>query len=78
MIRQIIVPTKNTFLLHLPDDLVGKEVEVIAFSTNDVTPDNESVATTATRTLKDAAAFYKKHSVDFTKIEKWSREDLYE
>ncbi len=31
MIRQIIYPTSNEFTLNLPDELLGKEVEVLAF-----------------------------------------------
>ena len=31
MVRQIVVPTQNTYLLRLPDHLVGKTIEVIAF-----------------------------------------------
>lgn len=31
MLRQIIKPTQNALTLQLPDELVGKTVEVIAF-----------------------------------------------
>ncbi len=31
MIRQIIIPTQNTFTINLPNEMIGKEVEVIAF-----------------------------------------------
>lgn len=31
MIRQIVRPTQNTYVLQLPDELVGKTVEVLAF-----------------------------------------------
>ena len=31
MIREIVKPEGNTYLLHLPDELIGKTVEVIAF-----------------------------------------------
>jgi hypothetical protein len=31
MVRQIIIPTSNTYILNLPDELLGKEVEVLAF-----------------------------------------------
>ena len=31
LIREIIVPTDNTYLLKLPDEMIGKQVEVIAF-----------------------------------------------
>lgn len=78
MIRHIIVPTGNTFILHLPDDLIGKEVEVIAFSTED-TPSSAGIShVSPKKTLAEVLDFYKKNSVDFTTIEKWNREDLYE
>ena len=31
MVREILVPTENTYLLHLPDSFVGRPVEVLAF-----------------------------------------------
>lgn len=31
MIRQIVMPTQNTYVLQLPDEFVGKMVEVLAF-----------------------------------------------
>lgn len=31
MIREIVKPEGNTYVLKLPDDMVGKTVEVIAF-----------------------------------------------
>jgi len=35
MVRRIVKPTDNNFILQLPDELVGKTVEVIAFEIND-------------------------------------------
>ena len=35
MIRELIKPDKNTYLLTLPDEMVGKTVEVIAFEIED-------------------------------------------
>jgi hypothetical protein len=78
MIRQIIVPTENTFLLHLPDSLIGKKVEVIAFSSDDIATEKTVFNIHKKRSLEEALAFYKKNAVDFTKIEKWTRDDLYE
>jgi hypothetical protein len=37
MIRTILKSNKNKLLLELPDDLVGRMIEVIAFSVEDVT-----------------------------------------
>jgi len=31
MIREVIQPTDNIYMLNLPDEMVGKTVEVIAF-----------------------------------------------
>ena len=78
MIREIIVPTQNTYLLHLPDSLIGKNVEVIAFSNDDISNENTPANKTSKRTIDQAIAFYTKNGVDFSTIEKWSREDLYE
>ena len=77
MLRQIIVPTKNTYMLLIPDDLIGKKVEVIAFSAEDVNAE-KALLHKQKRTFEEALAFYNKNSVDFSKIEKWTREDLYE
>ena len=71
--RQIIIPTKNTFVLHLPDQFIGKKVEVIVFSTEEMVPGNSRKIA-----IENARAFYQTNAVDFSKIEKWKREDLYE
>jgi hypothetical protein len=31
LIREIIYPTENNYTLRLPDEMIGKQVEVIAF-----------------------------------------------
>ena len=31
LIREIIVPTSNTYTLNLPNEMIGKKIEVIAF-----------------------------------------------
>jgi hypothetical protein len=54
-----------------------KKVEVIAFSTEDLSVDRNINDLTTMRTIDDVLAFYTKNSVDFTNIEKWNREDLY-
>lgn len=35
MKREIVVPDENTYLLKLPDNYVGKSLEVIAFEINE-------------------------------------------
>lgn len=77
MLREIIVPTENTYLLKLPDEMVGKEVEVIAFDLSD----KHSTSLRKEINVKqydEAIAFFKKNAVDFSKLKKWTREDLYE
>lgn len=76
MIRKMIVPTDNTFVLHLPDSLIGKQVEIIAFSTDE--GHEEPKKSTLKRTAADAITFYKKHGLEFSKLPKWTRDELYE
>lgn len=78
MIREIIIPTQNTYILHIPDSFIGKNVEVIAFATDDVLPEHIPAKSSQKRTLEQAIAFYTKNSIDMSKVEKWNREDLYE
>ncbi|QRR01646.1 hypothetical protein [Dyadobacter sandarakinus] len=35
MIRKIVVPTENSYILVLPDEMIGREVEILAFSTHE-------------------------------------------
>ena len=35
MIRQIITPLEPSFTLHLPNEMLGKTVEIIAFEVNE-------------------------------------------
>ena len=35
MIRELIVPAANTVLISLPDEYIGKTVEVIAFAVDE-------------------------------------------
>ena len=74
MYRQIITPENRQFILHLPAEFVGKRVEVIAFTTDDFAEQQRG----RKKTFQDAMEFFKKNAVDFSKIEKWKREDLYE
>jgi hypothetical protein len=34
MYREIVTPVSSDFILHLPDDLVGKQIEIIATELN--------------------------------------------
>ena len=75
MLRQIIIPPQNTVVLNLPDELVGKRIEIIAFALDSVVarqPEKE-----VKRTMEEARIFYKNHAVDFGTLEKWDRNELY-
>ncbi|MBX2932452.1 MAG: hypothetical protein KF781_10965 [Chitinophagaceae bacterium] len=74
MIRQIVVPTQNNYTLELPDEMVGKKVEVIAFEIE--TGITERIG--RKRTFAEALVFFRQNAVDFSAINKWNREDLYE
>jgi hypothetical protein len=78
MIREMIIPVQNTYILHLPDNMIGKNVEVIAFATDDLAGDKTEISQVGKRTLKQALDFFAKNAVDFNNIEKWNRADLYE
>jgi hypothetical protein len=49
MIRTILKSDKNSLTLKLPDDLVGKMIEVIAFSIEDSKVDVKDSSTKETR-----------------------------
>lgn len=40
MIRQIIIPQGSVVTVHLPQEMVGKKIEVLAFEIDSVTPGN--------------------------------------
>ena len=31
LVREIIHPTENNYIIYLPDEMIGKQIEVIAF-----------------------------------------------
>ncbi|WP_259068275.1 hypothetical protein HDF24_08700 [Mucilaginibacter sp. X4EP1] len=49
MIRTIVKSNNNKLTLNLPDDLVGKMIEVIAFSVDDMTAGNEELSSKEVR-----------------------------
>ena len=75
MYRKIVTPTETQLILDLPLDFIGHEVEVIAFTTDE---GNKRSETRRKKTIEEAIAFYRKNAVDFSKVKKWTREDLYD
>jgi len=48
LLREIIKPTKASFTMRLPEEMIGKTVEVIAFDINE----GKSIANKAQRLLE--------------------------
>jgi len=61
MIRTILKSDKNSLTLELPDDLVGKTIEVIAFSIEDA---KEKITKPVSN--KSKAVAFKDNLADFT------------
>jgi hypothetical protein len=78
--RTIIHPkTPADLVVHLPELFLKTETEIIAISVSDSTDDNQtSFPVLDKKRWEDALAFWNKHTVDFSKLKKWKREDLYE
>ncbi len=49
MVRQIVIPEKNQLVIDLPEDFVGKTVEVIAFPLSEPTEDSPEEVSEAER-----------------------------
>ena len=58
LIREIIYPTENNYTLRLPDEMIGQEVEIIAFRI-EKTP-KKSIE----NDLKDIQDIFKNNRVD--------------
>ena len=43
MLREIITPKKSLVTVRLPDEMVGKTIEVIAFEIDAINTDNENL-----------------------------------
>jgi hypothetical protein len=63
MLRQIVIPTENEYVLHLPDDYIGKKVEVIAF---EIEGNGYSNQNNRKKTEQDARNFFDSIRVDMS------------
>jgi hypothetical protein len=71
--RAIIHPqTPADLVVRLPERFLQTETEIIAFSVD------EPVLGESKRTYEQVVKFYRDNAIDFSKIKKWKREDLYE
>lgn len=73
MIRTIIKPTKNSLTIRLPDNLVGKMVEVLAFEVK-TAKDNETITVDNKNRIKALEKGLNKYRVDLSDF-KFDREE---
>jgi hypothetical protein len=55
-----------------PEQFLNTETEIIAISVDEQPNEGDK------RTYEEAVKFYRDNAADFSKLEKWKREDLYE
>ena len=72
MVRTILKPEKNSLTIKLPDNFVGKVIEVIAFEIDQV--DNEIVTIEKKKRIEDIDKALNKHRVDLTNF-KFNRDE---
>ena len=81
MYRAIITPKETTLTIELPDQLVGKSVEVIAFeiekNSESFVSDSKLTKNKAKRTFEEAVAFWDSMAVDMSDF-KFNREEANE
>jgi hypothetical protein len=77
MIRQIVIPTTNTCTLQLPNNMLGKRIEITAVEIKDILM-LDTVEDVTKNAYEKAIYFFKQNAVDTNNIKKWSREDLYQ
>lgn len=66
LIREIIVPTGNSYILTLPDEMIGKRVEVIAFELNKDVSVNDETTLDQTQTVTDIREIFKGNLLDMS------------
>lgn len=61
LIREIIFPTENTYTLHLPEEMIGKQVEIIAFEIEKTPP-----LAKKEKSIDDIKAIFKDNLIDLS------------
>ncbi|WP_194973161.1 hypothetical protein [Aquiflexum lacus] len=74
LIREIIVPTGNSYTLTLPDEMIGKRVEVIAFELNKDVLVNDETKIDQNQILSDIREIFKGNLLDMSKF-KFNRDE---
>ncbi len=62
MLREIIIPSDNAYLLRLPDKFIGKTVEVIAFEVKD----KNVMVKPAKNAMEETLQFYDSINIDLS------------
>jgi hypothetical protein len=60
LIREIIFPTENTYTLHLPEEMIGKQVEIIAFEIEKTPLESQK------KNIDDIKAIFKDSLIDLS------------
>jgi hypothetical protein len=74
MIRTIVTSDKNRLTLQLPNSMVGKTIEVIAFEIDEVMPEYDLVAPPASIKIETINNALRKHRVDLSNF-KFDRDE---
>ncbi len=60
LIREIIFPTENTYTLKLPEEMIGKQIEIIAFEIEKVQLDSTK------KSIDDIKAIFKDNLINLS------------
>ncbi|MCF2503123.1 hypothetical protein L0663_07040 [Dyadobacter sp. CY107] len=74
LIREIIVPTGNSYTLNLPDEMIGKQVEVIAFEIENRVQDVDIESKEREQKIEQIREIYKDSLVDLSNF-KFDRDE---
>ncbi|MCF0053224.1 hypothetical protein LXM25_24350 [Dyadobacter sp. LJ53] len=74
LIREIIVPTGNSYTLNLPDEMIGKQVEVIAFEIGNPTQSADIEIEAGEQKIEKIREIFKDSLVDLSNF-KFDRDE---
>lgn len=74
LIREIIVPTGNSYTINLPDEMIGKQVEVIAFEIENRSQDADIDLGVREKKIEQIREIFKDSLVDLSNF-KFDRDE---
>ncbi len=74
LIREIIVPTGNSYTINLPDEMIGKQVEVIAFEIENRSQDADIDLGVREKKIEQIREIFKDRLVDLSNF-KFDRDE---